>query len=136
MSDGGARLDHYLLQYIVSEEVMTERGYGRGGGLEANYRDVEKTIKVPFDREATAQMHTISNLIGATDYKRIQVTAVNVCGSKHLVGEPSDISNNDSNFWLKVEGLEEKPYFFQTILAFLIQPSLHTDVLHAVSTIA
>ena len=89
MSDGGARLDHYLLQYIVSEEVMTERGYGRGGGLEANYRDVEKTIKVPFDRDATAQMHTIANLIGATDYKRIQVTAVNVCGSKHLVGEPS-----------------------------------------------
>ena len=87
MSDGGAPIDHYLLQYLVSEEVVSERGYGRGGGLQADWRDVEKTIKVPFDRNATSQEHTISNLIGATEYRRIQVVAVN---KNNLHGEPGE----------------------------------------------
>ena len=113
MFDGGAPLDHYLLEYLVQEQVPDPRHMGK---IPVSIdMDVRKTIKVPFDRLATKQTHVIHNLIGATRYHHIQVTAVNV---RKLKGPPSGGIDG-------IEATTDEPTFLQLLQNELTRTRKH-----------
>jgi WD40 repeat protein len=113
MYDGGAPLDHYLLKYLVMEQVPDPRHTGRNAV--SIDMDVTKTIKVAYDRHATKQTHVIRNLIGATRYHRIAVTAVN---KSKLMGPPSGGVDG-------IEATTDDPTFLQLLQNELTRTRKH-----------